>query len=226
MVKRGLSCLLLAIVVLAAACSDEGTGPDENLARLRVVHADPQLSEVDVVVDDLEMASDLLYLDASEYLELEPGSHRVAFATADGTVDDLQVSVSAGEDYTVFPCCAGFAGSLFLTDDNSESPEGNARLRVIHFAGAPTLDVYLTAPFENLDTLPPTLASLQSFGVSDYLELSAGDYQIRATTARSKNVLIDGGTLALNGAEVRTAVVVDAEGGGEPFSFLVLEDAN
>jgi hypothetical protein len=226
MVKRGLSCLLLA-AALTAACSDEGTGPDETLARLRVVHADPQLSEVDVAVDDIEMASDLAYLDASEYLELEPGSHQVAFATADSTIDVFQVNVVAGEDYTALPCCAGFPGnSLFLTDDNTESLEGNARLRVIHFSSAPALDVYLTAPFEDLTELPPTLASLQDFAVSDYLEVPTGDYQLRATTARSKNVLVDGGTLAFNGGEVRTAVVVDAEGGGEPFSFLVLEDAN
>jgi hypothetical protein len=39
-------------------------------------------------------------------------------------------------------------------------------------------------------------------------------------------VLIDGGTQALGPGEVRTVVVVDAEGGGEPFSLLVLEDAN
>jgi hypothetical protein len=227
MLKRGVLCLLLTVAALTASCSDdEGTGPAEGAARLRVVHADAELPEVDVLVDDIEMESDLSYLTASEYLELEAGSHRVAFVTADGTVDERQVDMAEGEDYTAFPCCSGFPGSLFLTDDNAESSEGNARVRVIHFASAPGVDVYLTVPDSDLEAETPTLTSIQTFGVSGYIELSSGDYQIRATTAGTKTVVIDGGTLALGPGQVRTAVAVDAEGGGEPFSFLVLEDAN
>jgi hypothetical protein len=227
MVKRGVLCLLLALAALTAACSDdEGTGPEEGMARLRVVHADAELPEIDVVVDDIEMASDLSFLDASDYLELEPGSRHVVFLSADSTVDELQLNLAEGVDYTVFPCCFGFRNSLFLTDDNTASAEGNAKVRVIHFASAPTVDIYLTEPDADLESETPTLVSLGSFGASDYLELSAGDYQMRITTAGTKTVVIDGGTQALEPAEVRTVVVVDAEGGGEPFSVLVLEDAN
>ena len=227
MVNRGLLCLLLAAGALTAACSDDdGTGPDESMARLRVVHAEPQLAEIDVAVDDIELAGDLTYLTASDYLELEPGRRRVTFTDAEGTIDQFDVEVAAGEDYTVFPCCFRIAGSLFLPDDNTESVEGNAKIRVIHFATAPTVDVYLTAPDEDLEAVSPTLASMGGFDASDYLEVPSGDYQIQATAARSKTVLIDGGTLAVDAGEVRTAVVVDAEGGGEPFGFLVLEDAN
>ena len=129
-------------------------------------------------------------------------------------------------DYTVFPCCFGIPNSLFLTDDNAPSAEGNAKVRVIHFASAPTVDIYLTAPDADLEAEPPTLVALRNFDASDYLEASTGDYQIRVTSVGSKTVLIDGGTQALGPGEVRTVVVVDAEGGGEPFSLLVLEDAN
>jgi Domain of unknown function (DUF4397) len=226
MLKRGVLCLLLAVAALTTACSDdEGTGP-EGGARLRVVHADAELPEVDVVVDDIEMASDLTYLTASEYLELEAGLRQVAFVTADGTVDDVQLVLAEGADYTVLPCCAGFPGSLFLTDDNTESVEGNAKVRVIHFATAPAVDVYLTAPDADLEAETPRLVAIGSPDASDYIELSADDYQIRATTAGTKTVLIDGGIVSLAPGQVRTAIAVDAEGGGEPFSFLVLEDAN
>jgi hypothetical protein len=227
MVKRGVLRLLLVVAALTAACSDdEGTGPDEGLARLRVVHADARLAEVDVVVDDIELASDLSFLDASEYLELEPGNRKVVFLTADSTLDSLQLNLAEGVDYTVFPCCFGRRNSLFLTDDNTESTEGNAKVRVIHFASAPTVDIYLTAPDADLETETPTLGSLGSFEASEYRELPTGDYQIRVTPAGTKTVLIDGGTQAVGPGEVRTVVVVDAEGGGEPFGLLVLEDAN
>ena len=225
MVNRGMACLLLA-AGLIAGCSDEGTGPDENVARIRVVHADAELPELDVVVDDIEMASDLAYLTASDYIELEPGSHRFVFVTAEDTVDDRRLDLAAGSDYTMLPCCAGIAGSLFLTDDNTESVEGNAKVRVIHFASAPPVDVYVTAPDADLEAETPDLVSIGSFEASDYGELPADDYQIRATTTGTKTVVIDGGILSLAPGEVRTAIAVDAEGGGEPFSFLVLEDAN
>ena len=226
MVKRGLLCLLVAAALTAGCSDDEGTGPDETIARLRVVHADAELPPVDVVVDDIEMASDLSYLTASEYLELEPGSHHVVFVTDDGTIDDRKLDLAEGADYTALPCCVGFAGSLFLTDDNTESVEGNARVRVIHFASAPAVDVYLTAPDADLEAETPTLVSIGSFEASDYIEVPADDYQIRATTAGTKTVVIDGGIVSLAPGHVRTAIAVDAEGGGEPFSFLVLEDAN
>jgi hypothetical protein len=226
MMKRGVLRLLLAMAALTAGCSDEGTGPEEGMARLRVVHADAQLAELDVVVDDIEMASDLSFLDASEYEELEAGTHKVVFLTADSTLDSLQLGLAEGVDYTVFPCCFGFPNSLFLTDDNTESTEGNAKVRVIHFATAPPVDIYLTAPDVDLAAELPALVSLGRFGVSDYLELTSGDYQLRVTPAGTKTVLIDGGTQAVGPGEVRTVVVVDAEGGGEPFGVLVLEDAN
>ncbi|HEY7504596.1 MAG TPA: DUF4397 domain-containing protein [Gemmatimonadales bacterium] len=226
MMKNGVLRLLLAMAALTAGCSDEGTGPEEGMARLRVVHADAQLAELDVVVDDIEMASDLSFLDASEYEELEAGTHKVVFLTADSTLDSLQLGLAEGVDYTVFPCCFGFPNSLFLTDDNTESTEGNAKVRVIHFATAPPVDIYLTAPDVDLAAELPALVSLGRFGVSDYLELTSGDYQLRVTPAGTKTVLIDGGTQAVGPGEVRTVVVVDAEGGGEPFGVLVLEDAN
>ncbi len=227
MVKRGVLPLLLAVAALTAACSDDdGTGPGEGLARLRVVHADARTGEVDVVVDDIEMASDLSFLDASDYLELEAGSRQVVFLTADSTLDSLQLNLAEGVDYTVFPCCFGLPNSLFLTDDNAESAEGNAKVRVIHFASAPPVDIYLTAPDADLEVETPALGALRSYDASEYLELSSGDYQIRVTTAGTKTVEIDGGTQALGPGEVRTVVVVDAEGGGAPFSLLVLEDAN
>lgn len=226
--KRGLLRVVVAVAAFtAAACSDEGTGPGEGMTRLRVVHAEAGLPELDAVIDDIELASDLSYLDASEYLELDPGSHSVVFLTEAGTVDSVELSLAEGVDYTVFPCCVGIRGSLFLTDDNAPSSEGNAKVRVVHFASAPPLDVYLTEPEADLEAETAEVVSIRSFEASDYLEVPTGDYQIRFTNAGSKTVVIDGGTTSLSSGQVRTAIAVDTEGGGDPaFSVLALEDAN
>ena len=46
------------------------------------------------------------------------------------------------------------------------------------------------------------------------------------TPAATKTVVIDSGTLTLGSGEVRTAIAVDATGGGAPFDLLLLEDLN
>jgi hypothetical protein len=62
--------------------------------------------------------------------------------------------------------------------------------------------------------------------VADYLEAPAGTYQVRVTSTGTKTVVIDSGPLTLATGQVRTAIAVDAPGGGEPFGLLVLDDAN
>jgi hypothetical protein len=46
------------------------------------------------------------------------------------------------------------------------------------------------------------------------------------TPAGTKTVVIDSGALALASGQVRTAIAVDAAGGGPPFDLLLLEDLN
>ncbi|HEX2217792.1 MAG TPA: DUF4397 domain-containing protein [Gemmatimonadales bacterium] len=60
--------------------------------------------------------------------------------------------------------------------------------------------------------------------VADYIEAPAGEYQVRVTPAGSKIAVIDSGELSLAGGQVRTAIALDAKGGGAPFDLLVLQD--
>jgi hypothetical protein len=62
--------------------------------------------------------------------------------------------------------------------------------------------------------------------VAGYLEVPAGDYQVRVAPAGTKVVAIDSGTLTLESGDVRTAIAVDTPGGGAPFDLLVLADLN
>jgi hypothetical protein len=88
------------------------------------------------------------------------------------------------------------------------------------------VDIYVTAPGADLETTIPLLANVEFGDVADYIEAPAGDYQVRVTPAGTKTVVIDSGTLALSIGQVRTAIAVDAAGGGAPFDLLVLEDLN
>jgi hypothetical protein len=230
--KLKLLTLLLAASALTAACSDDdgnGTGPTGQ-ARVRVVHASPDAPTVDVLVDDAVALSNVSYLAASNYLELADGGHNVKVNAAgtSTTVIDADVDLADGTDYTVI--ASGLLDAItpiVLTDDNSTPPTGTARVRAIHGApSAPAVDVYVTAPDADLETASPVLSNVAFGDVADYLEVPAGDYQVRVTPAGSKTVVIDSGALTLASGQVRTAIAVDAAGGGAPFDLLVLQDVN
>lgn len=223
--------LLLAAGALTAACSDDddNTGP-EGEARVRVVHASPDAPDVDVLLDDAEVLDDVPYLTASDYLDTPAGDQNLevnAAGTAT-TLIDTDVSLVDGTDYTVI--VSGLVEAIepiVLQDDNSAPAAGTARVRAIHGApGAPAVDIYVTAPGADLETTIPLLANVEFGDVADYIEAPAGDYQVRVTPTGTKTVVIDSGTLTLSSGQVRTAIAVDAAGGGAPFDLLVLEDLN
>ncbi len=230
--KLQLLTLLLATSALTAACSDDNnnnTAPDGQ-ARVRVVHASPDAPAVDVLVDDAVALSNVPYLAASDYVELADGGHNVKVNAAGTptTVIDTSVDLADGTDYTVI--ASGLVDAIepiVLTDDNSTPPAGTARVRAIHGApSAPAVDVYVTAPDADLETASPVLSNVAFGDVADYLEVPAGDYQVRVTAAGTKTVVIDSGALTLASGQVHTAIAVDAAGGGAPFDLLVLQDVN
>jgi hypothetical protein len=229
--KLKLLTLLLAASALTAACSDDDndTGP-EGQARLRVVHASPDAPAVDVLVDDAAALSNVEYLTASDYVELADGAHNVKVNAAgtSPTVIDADVDLADGTDYTVI--ASGLLDAIqpiVLEDDNSTPAAGTARVRAIHGApSAPAVDVYVTAPGADLEAASPALSNVAFGAVADYLEVPAGDYQVRVTPAGTKTVVIDSGALTLTSGQVRTAIAVDAPGGGAPFDLLILDDLN
>ena len=229
--KLKLLSLLFAAGALTAACSDDddNTGPDGE-ASVRVVHASPDAPNVDVLVDDAEVLDDVPYLTASDYLGVPSGDRnlKVNAAGTTTTVIDADVTLTDGADYTVI--ASGLVAAIepmVLEDDNSAPAAGNVKVRAIHGApSAPAVDIYVTAPDADLATEIPALGDVEFGDVADYVEAPAGDYQVRVTLAGTKTVVIDSGALTLSSGQVRTAIAVDAPGGGAPFDLLLLQDLN
>jgi hypothetical protein len=221
--------LLLAAALTGACSDDDNTGP-EGEARVRVVHASPDAPAVDVLVDDVEVLSDVPYLAASDYLGTSPGQRnlKVNAAGTTTTVIDSDVNLADGGEYTVI--ASGLVASIVpivLEDDNTAPAAGNVKVRAIHGApSAPAVDIYVTAPGADLAGETPALTGVEFGDVADYIEAPAGDYQVRVTLAGTKTVVIDSGALTLTSGQVRTAVAVDATGGGGPFDLLLLSDLN
>ena len=66
----------------------------EDVARLRVVHASPDTSEVNVVVDGVVVANNLAFKGVSDYISLPGGSHTVAIFPVAGGASLISTSLN------------------------------------------------------------------------------------------------------------------------------------
>lgn len=223
--------LTLSLGIVGSACSDDDpASPTPTTANVRVVHASPDAPNVDVLVDDAVVLTDVPYQAVSSYVAVPAGTRNVkvnATGTAT-TVINADLALSAGASYTVM--ATGLVAAiqpLVLEDDLSNPAAGNAKVRLVHGApSAPNVDIYVTAPGADIAMLSPTLVNVPFRGYSDYLEVPAGNYQVRVTVAGTKTVAIDSGTLSLMAGEIRTGLALDETGGGAPFGAIVLADKN
>jgi hypothetical protein len=223
--------LLLAMtaVVVGATIFTAGCG-DDGKSLLRVVHASPDAPNVDVVVDGKGVLSNVPYETASDYLTVSAGSRKIE-VRATGTSQDVinaTVSLSRNKYYTVLAVdkVANIA-PLVLTDDNAPPASGQIKLRLVH--ASPTagpVDIYVEAPGTDITGVSPTLTNVPFKAASDYLAVAAGSYEVYVTPTGTKTVALDSGSLALSAGQIRTAVALDAPGGGTPLTAIVLKDLN
>lgn len=226
--------LVLALLasISAAACNDDDddvTGPGTT-AQLRVVHASPDAPNVDVLVDNASVLTNVPYKTASSYLAVASGSRNLKVRATGGatTVIDQNTTLAPSTFYTVL--ATGRVASiapLVLTDDQTAPASGNVRVRLVH--GSPTagnVDIYVTAPTTDIAAATPTITNVAFRAVSNYLEVPAGTYRVRITPAGTKTVAIDVNNVALTAGQIRTAVAVDAPGGGAPLGAILLADKN
>ena len=227
--KIGLA--LLATVAVGGACDDDdqSTAPAAT-AQLRVVHASPNAPNVDVLVDGDVALSNVAYKASSNYLAVPQGRRnlKVRAAGTTTTVIDADTALMAGMSYTVLAAgnLAGIA-PLVLVDDNTAPAAGNVKLRLVHASPtAGNVDIYVTAPNTELAGATPTLANVPFRAASAYLQVPAGTYRVRITPAGTKTVAIDVDDVTLTAGQIRTAIAVDAPGGGTPLGAILLADRN
>jgi hypothetical protein len=177
---------------------------------LRLIHASPDASSVDVLLDDSEVISSVQFKRPSDYKEVISGYRHLQVKEALGqnplTLIDQIVSLESGKDYTLV--LGGFEASidfLLLEDDNTDAPLHKAKVRFIHASpDAPALDLLVDNKVK--------LSYVPFRGVSNYIEYWVGDYDFQVNEAGTGNVLIGGPFLppiSLEDGKVYTYMVVD-----------------
>ena len=221
--------LALAAAFGIAACDDDPASPPAT-AQLRVVHASPDAPNVDVLVDGAVALNNVPFKTASSYLDVPVGARnlKVRAAGTTTTVIDRKETLVEGRSYTVLATGRVASIAPLVLEDNLTNPAaGNIKLRLVHASPtAGNVDIYVTAPNADIATVNPTLPNVPFRAASAYLEVPAGTYRVRITPAGSKTVAIDVNNVALTAGQIRTAVAVDAPGGGAPLGALLLVDKN
>ena len=96
-------------------------------ARLRVIHAAPELGSPDIMLGQRKIAEDVAFRAASPYLSVEPGSYSLSVVRPGGTsaIFKKQVSLSAGVATTAILAGSGGARErLILATDETVTPAG------------------------------------------------------------------------------------------------------
>ena len=220
----------IGLTILTDQDSTPFVNVDDARARLRVVHASADAPEVDISVDGSEVLSNIPFGVGSDYLEVLGDTYNIDVAAAanSASVINADLKFDPQMDYTIAAVNSlNNIEPIVLTDNNQPPAVGNVKVRLIHAApSAGLVDIYITAPGVDINTISPTISGFTFKDNSDYLEVPAGDYQVRITLANTKTVAIDTGTLSLADGQIRTAFAVDPVPGSDDFGVILLADLN
>ena len=154
----------------------EGAGSD---ACLRFVHAAPDTPPVDIYLSDAQLAQNLEYGTATEYVAAPSGTARQMRVTATGApleeaLVDWPFDLQAGQAYELLVTGAGEELELNITGtDLRPLVEDQARLRVFHASpDAGVIDLGVQGQEENL------FEGVDFRDATDYIVLDAGDYSL------------------------------------------------
>lgn len=220
----------LALALVALNACDDSDGPDP-VAQVRFLHASPGRAAVDFRADGATRGAGVTYGTAfSNGVVLDAGA-RTFTARAAGNATDLATTAGTlanSGTYSVVLAKRPAGDTLVVfADTSATAPTGKVFIRTLNVApAAGAVDLYITAANTDLATATPQVAGIAFLKASRYVELDAGTYRVRLTTAGTKTVVLDVNTIAVPGRATRTIAVIDANAGGTPLQSVVSNERN
>jgi len=111
---------------------------------------------------------------------------------------------------------------IVVTGTTADVSAGKIRLQVVHAAaGAPEVDIHVTAPDAELGS---PLATLMFKDSTEYVEVDPGQYQVRIALPGTDTVVFDSGSLDLStaGTDLVVAAIDSRFSGESPVSLLAI----
>lgn len=190
-----LSCLLAFAV--AGCNTGKGVNSGSTHGTMRVINVIPNAGgPLNVTFDNQPFANGLAFEGMTAYQPIDVGAREVQIAVAGSSTNviDLIPTFLADNAYTFVAFGAvGTASGTVVNDTLTVDPgAGMFALRVINGASNNAgIDVYVTSPGEDLNTVSPSIAGVGYATTSAFVNLPVGNRQIRVTPANSKQVIYD-----------------------------------
>lgn len=201
-------------------------------ARVLVGHFAPfsgdlAATAVDVRINGATALTNVRYGDFTAYIPLPAGAYSLEVLPAGTSTVAISANVTLADntDYTVL--ATGGAGGQplalqALVDDNRTPAAGNLKLRVIHAAPfGPDADSTAVSIRTDRGTVVGGLAEVPFFAASGYLELPAGNYDLKVASPDGSRNLIDLAPVDLPAGAV-LSVLATGDGVNQPLGFTAL----
>lgn len=190
-----LSCVLA--VVVAGCNTGKGVSNGSTHGTMRLINVIPNAAgPLNATFDNQTFATGLPFEGMTPYQSIDSGMREVQLSVAGSSTNviDLIPTFAADTAYTFVAFGAvGSAAGLVLNDTLTVDPgAGLFALRVINAASNNAgIDIYVTSPGEDLNTVSPSIAGVAYGTNSAFANLPAGNRQVRVTAANSKQVIYD-----------------------------------
>ena len=223
MKKSAMSLAVAALLLPALSFAD---------ARVRVVHAAPFADSLDgtsvtVRVNGANTLTDVEFGDFTDYLSLPAGAYTLDVVPTGTTTVAMTANVTLTDntDYTVFATGNGTLQPLALealVDDNTAPAAGNLKVRVVHAAPfADSEDGTRVSVRTDIGAVVGGLDNVPFFAASPYLELPAGNYDLKIATPDGSANLIDAAPVDLPAGAILDVVAV-GDGVNQPLGLIAL----
>jgi len=217
-------------LALAAAIPAFAHGGVED-ATVRVLHAVPGATGVDVTIDGAPVLADVAFRTVSEYYAVEPGSHDIELRTAGTETVLLAATIAVGEGKAYTVAATGIPADIEprVFEDDPEPVAGSARPRFVHLApGAPAADVVVVSTADAGIAPATWVAGLAYPNTGPYDEFPQGTCEIRVLAAGTPDVLGSAEGVALAAGSTYTAFALGLSGDGvaadQAFGIVVATD--
>jgi len=217
------------LVCLGLMWGAMGCGSGGN-AQVRVMHASPDEPEVNVLVDNNTVASNLAYGAATGYITVSSGSHTLQIEPTGTTSTIVSTSLSFASNSTSTILMANYASSLqtlVLTDNNTAPSTNDFEVRLVN--AAPSLqpvDGYIVPNGTSITGMTPAVKALAFGSASSYVSLNAGttttQYVVYFTQAGTTSAYINTGAMTFSAGQIRTIVALNDPAGG--YTSVTLHD--
>ncbi|MCG8347434.1 MAG: DUF4397 domain-containing protein [Chloroflexales bacterium] len=216
---------------------DPAPQQDPAPARLLAAHLAPFASgeaSVTVRANGSDLLTDFTYTDTTSYLTLPAGDYAVEILPTGVITPAISTTVTleSGKDYTAAAIGDGTNQplELFVLDDNNSQPfPGTGKVRIVHTAPfTSTLDATRVSIRTDDGTVVGNLDNVPYKGVSPYLDLPAGVYDLQVATLDGSTTLIDLPPITVQAGDIVTvfATGIGGQGANQPRGFLPVYGAS